>query len=63
VPGCAALPAQFRRSSWQYGNPETTLSSFDQNIKDAVFKEVTGLTLEQFRALRDTFNFFDTGSF
>lgn len=42
-----------------YGEPTTTLANFDKNIKDAVFKEVTGITLDQFRALRDTYNFFD----
>ncbi|MHC1692226.1 MAG: Eco57I restriction-modification methylase domain-containing protein [Sphaerochaetaceae bacterium] len=43
-----------------YGEPSTALSNFDQGIKDSVFKEVTGITLDQFRALRDTYNFFDT---
>lgn len=42
-----------------YGNKSTTLSTFDTTIKDQVFKEVTGITLEQFRVLRDTYNFFD----
>lgn len=42
-----------------YGEPSTTLSSFDTTIKDGVFEEVTGITLDQFRALRDTYNFFD----
>ena len=42
-----------------YGELTTTLENFDANIKDAVFKEVTGITLDQFRALRDTYNFFD----
>jgi len=42
-----------------YGEPETTLANFDATIKDEVFKEVTGITLEQFRQLRDTHNFFD----
>lgn len=42
-----------------YGTHETTLASFDTTIKDSVFKEVTGITLEQFRTLRDTYNFFD----
>lgn len=42
-----------------YGEPSTTLSNFDTTIKDDVFKEVTGITLEQFCALRDTYNFFD----
>lgn len=42
-----------------YGEPSTTLASFDTTIKDEVFKEVTGINLDQFRALRDTYNFFD----
>ncbi len=42
-----------------YGEPSTTLSTFDKTIKDEVFKEVTGITLDQFRALRDTYDFFD----
>ena len=42
-----------------YGEPTTVLSTFDTNIKDDVFKEVTGITLDQFRILRDTYKFFD----
>lgn len=42
-----------------YGEPSINLSNFDNNIKDSVFKEVTGITLDQFRALRDTYNFFN----
>ena len=42
-----------------YGTSGTTLANFDENIKDEVFKEVTGITLDQFRALRDIYNFFD----
>jgi hypothetical protein len=42
-----------------YGTIETTLANFDENIKDEVFKEVTGITLDQFRTLRDTYEFFD----
>ncbi|MCF6515378.1 DEAD/DEAH box helicase family protein [Lactobacillus sp. S2-2] len=42
-----------------YGESSTTLSSFDTTIKDNVFKEVTGITLDQFIALRDTYHFFD----
>lgn len=42
-----------------YGEPTTTLANFDTTITDSVFKEVTGITLDQFRALRDTYNFFD----
>jgi superfamily II DNA or RNA helicase len=43
-----------------YGEPSTALSNFDKTIKDSVFKEVTGISLDQFRALRDTYNFFDS---
>ena len=43
-----------------YGQPSTTLESFEATIKDEVFKEVTGITLDQFKTLRDTYNFFDT---
>jgi superfamily II DNA or RNA helicase len=46
-----------------YGTPDTTLANFDENIKDEVFKEVTGITLDQFRTLRDTYNFFDATVF
>lgn len=42
-----------------YGEPSTTLASFDTTIKSEVFKEVTGITLDQFRTLRDTYHFFD----
>lgn len=42
-----------------YGMPDTTLANFDMTIKDEVFKEVTGITLDDFRTLRDEFNFFD----
>jgi hypothetical protein len=42
-----------------YGTHDTTIANFDKNIKDEVFKEVTGITLGQFRTLRDTYAFFD----
>jgi len=42
-----------------YGNQDTTLINFDKQIKDDVFHEVTGITIEQFIQLRDAFNFFD----
>lgn len=42
-----------------YGDKNTTLANFDSHISDAVFKEVTGITLEQFRVLRDKHHFFD----
>lgn len=42
-----------------YGDKNTILANFDSHISDAVFKEVTGITLEQFRVLRDKHHFFD----
>lgn len=36
-----------------YGDKNTTLETFDKIIPDAVFKEVTSITLDQFRFLRD----------
>lgn len=36
-----------------YGDNETTLSTFDMIIPDDVFYEVTGITLDRFRFLRD----------
>ncbi|RPA56371.1 helicase [Aerococcus agrisoli] len=42
-----------------YGEESTNLDNFDLTIDDSVFKEVTGITLGQFRQLRDTYHFFD----
>ena len=36
-----------------YGTNDTTLENFDQIIPDAVFKDVTSISLDQFRFLRD----------
>ncbi len=36
-----------------YGNKDVTLSNFDTIIPDDVFQEVTSITLDQFRFLRD----------
>ncbi|WP_322290542.1 DEAD/DEAH box helicase family protein [Paratractidigestivibacter sp.] len=36
-----------------YGTGDTTLANFDEVIPDEVFKEVTSITVEQFRFLRD----------
>lgn len=36
-----------------YGTDEVTLDTFDQVIPDHVFRDVTSITLEQFRFLRD----------
>ncbi|BDZ30279.1 DEAD/DEAH box helicase family protein [Lactiplantibacillus sp. WILCCON 0030] len=42
-----------------YGTIDTTLANFDTTISEKVFQEVTGITLTQFRKLRDDFQFFD----
>lgn len=42
-----------------YGNEETKLENFDQTIDDDVFWEVTGITLAEFRDLRDQYQFFN----
>ncbi|WP_410473118.1 Eco57I restriction-modification methylase domain-containing protein [Faucicola mancuniensis] len=42
-----------------YGNEHTTLANFDTHIDNQVFKEVTGITLDQFRILRDKHQLFD----
>lgn len=36
-----------------YGNDETTLENFDEIIPDEVFKDVTSISLDEFRFLRD----------
>ena len=36
-----------------YGDKELTLATFEENIPNDVFKEVTGITIEQFMFLRD----------
>ncbi len=36
-----------------YGTEETTLENFDKIIPDAVFKELTSITTDEFRLLRD----------
>ena len=42
-----------------YGDENTTLASFDKIIPDEIFREVTSISLEQFRYLRDEGNLFD----
>ena len=43
-----------------YGDETVTLANFDQIIPDKVFQEVTSITLEQFRFLRDGGDYKDT---
>lgn len=43
-----------------YGDEDTTLENFDQIIPDAVFQDVTSITLDQFRFLRDGGDYTDS---
>lgn len=43
-----------------YGDDTTTLANFDDIIPDEVFKEVTSITLDEFRFLRDGGDYTDT---
>lgn len=42
-----------------YGDSKTNIYNFDKNISNDVFEEVTGITLDDFRQLRDVHEFFD----
>ena len=42
-----------------YGDEHTTLATFDEIIPDEIFREVTSISLEEFRYLRDEGKFFD----
>ena len=42
-----------------YGDKRTTLATFDKIIPDEIFREVTSISLDEFRYLRDEGNFFD----
>lgn len=43
-----------------YGDENTTLENFDTIIPDEVFKEVTSISLEEFRRLRDGYDYTDS---
>ncbi len=42
-----------------YGDERTTLATFDKIIPDEIFREVTSISLDEFRYLRDEGKFFD----
>lgn len=42
-----------------YGTEELTLNDFDKTVPEHVFKELTGINLDEFRILRDEYQFFD----
>lgn len=45
-----------------FGDKDTTLATFEQDIDDATFKEVAGITKKQFIFLRDGGSYFDEAS-
>lgn len=40
-----------------YGNSQTTLHNFDENIPDDVFQDLTSITKDEFKQLRDGFEY------
>ena len=40
-----------------YGNPNTTLKNFENNIDPDVFLEITSITIDEFKKLRDGFSY------
>ncbi|MDT2811763.1 Eco57I restriction-modification methylase domain-containing protein [Vagococcus lutrae] len=42
-----------------YGNEDTTLANFDENIDEATFEDLTSITIEEFKKLRDGFKYKD----
>lgn len=42
-----------------YGNENTTLASFDENIDEPTFEELTSITIDEFKKLRDGFDYID----
>ena len=42
-----------------YGNDKTTLANFEENIDEATFKDLTGITIDEFKKLRDGFDYID----
>ncbi|MCA1292774.1 Eco57I restriction-modification methylase domain-containing protein [Paenibacillus sp. alder61] len=42
-----------------YGNENTTLNNFEENIDEPSFEELTSITVDEFRKLRDGFDYVD----
>lgn len=42
-----------------YGDDSTNLASFEENIDEATFEELTSITIDEFRKLRDGFDYVD----
>ncbi|POZ55061.1 hypothetical protein LYSIN_03358 [Lysinibacillus sphaericus] len=44
-----------------YGDDGTTLASFEENIDEPTFEELTSITIDEFKKLRDGFDYVDEG--
>lgn len=44
-----------------YGNNETTIDNFDENIDEDTFFDLTSISLDEFRKLRDGFTYIENG--
>lgn len=42
-----------------YGDDDTTLASFEENIDEPTFEELTSITVDEFKKLRDGFDYVD----
>jgi hypothetical protein len=42
-----------------YGDDDTTLASFEENIDEPTFEELTSITIDEFKKLRDGFEYVD----
>lgn len=42
-----------------YGNEDTTLANFEKNIDESTFEEITSITIDEFKKLRDGFDYVD----
>lgn len=42
-----------------YGDENTTLSNFEENINEPTFEEITSITIDEFKKLRDGFDYED----
>lgn len=42
-----------------YGDENTTLANFEQNIDESTFEELTSITIDEFKKLRDGFDYVD----
>ena len=46
-----------------YGSNNTTLANFEKNINKETFEELTGITVDEFKKLRDGFDYLDNSGY